>query len=68
MNTQQAQQAIRTNAIAKEIYRQIRASFDNVNVIWSWGIDEQRAMTYINMPSLALRVNGYIVPIMQFID
>ena len=60
MNAQTAQQAIRVNQIAKEIYRQIRASFDNINVIWSWGIEEQRAMGYNKMPSLALRVNGYM--------
>ena len=60
MNAQTAQQAIRVNQIAKEIYRQIRASFDNINVIWSWGIEEQRAMMYNKMPSLALRVNGYM--------
>ena len=57
---QQAQQAIRVNRIAKEIYRQLRASFNNINVIWSWGIEEQRAMMYNNMPSLALKVNGYM--------
>jgi hypothetical protein len=56
MNAQQ--QAIRTNEIAKEIYRQIKATF-NINVIWSWGIAEQRAMTYKAMPSLAFRVNGF---------
>jgi hypothetical protein len=59
MNAQQ-QQAIRVNQIAKETYRQLRASFNNVNVIWSWGIEEQRAMMYNNMPSLALKVNGYM--------
>jgi hypothetical protein len=56
MNAQQ--NAIRTNEIAKEIYRQIKATF-NMNVIWSWGIAEQRAMTYRNMPSLGFSVNGY---------
>ena len=55
---QQSQQAIRVNEIAKEIYRQIKATF-NINVLWSWGITEQRAMTYKNMASLGLRVNGY---------
>ena len=58
MNAQQHQQAIRVNEIAREIYRQIKATF-NINVLWSWGIAEQRAMNYKNMPSLALRVNGY---------
>ena len=57
MNTQQ-QQAIRVNEIAREIYQQIKATF-NINVLWSWGIAEQRAMTYRNMPSLGIRVNGY---------
>ena len=46
------------NQIATEIYRQIKATFD-ISVIWSWGIEEQRAMTYKNMPSLGLRVNGF---------
>ena len=58
MNTQQ-QQAIRVNQIATEIYRQLKAIFD-INVLWSWGIAEQRAMIYENMPSLGIRVNGYI--------
>ena len=59
MNTQQQQQqAIRTNEIAKEIYRQIKATF-NINVLWSWGIAEQRAMIYKDMASLGIRVNGY---------
>jgi len=58
MNATQTQQAIRVNEIAKEIYRQIKATF-NINVIWSWGITEQRAMIYKNMPSLGLRVNGF---------
>jgi hypothetical protein len=58
MNAQQHQQAIRVNEIAKEIYQQIRATF-NIEVLWSWDIAEQRAMTYKNMPSLGLRVNGY---------
>jgi hypothetical protein len=58
MNTQQHQQAIRVNEIAREIYRQIKATF-NMNVLWSWGISEQRAMNYRNMPSLGIRVNGY---------
>jgi hypothetical protein len=56
MNAQQ--NAIRVNEIAKEIYRQLKATF-NINVIWSWGIAEQRAMNYKNMPSLAFRVNGF---------
>jgi hypothetical protein len=56
MNAQQ--QAIRTNEIAREIYRQIQATFSNM-LLWSWGIAEQRAMTYENMPSLGLKVNGY---------
>jgi hypothetical protein len=55
---QQTQQAIRVNQIAKEIYRQIKATF-NLNVIWSWGIAEQRAMIFRDMPSLGLRVNGF---------
>ena len=58
MTAQQQQQVIRVNEIAREIYRQIKATF-NINVLWSWGIAEQRAMMYKNMPSLALRVNGY---------
>ena len=58
MNVQQTQQAIRVNEIAKEIYRQIKATF-NISILWSWGIEEQRAMTYKNMPSLALKVNGF---------
>ena len=33
---EQSQQAIRVNEIAKEIYRQIKATF-NINVLWSWG-------------------------------
>ena len=53
-----AQQAIRTNQIAREIHQQLKATF-NINVLWSWGIAEQRAMTYRNMPSLGFRVNGY---------
>jgi hypothetical protein len=57
MNKQQ--QAIRTNEIAREIYRQLKTIF-NINVLWSWGIAEQRAMIYNNMPSLGIRVNGYI--------
>jgi len=57
MNAQE-QQAIRTTEIANEIYRQIRASF-NLNVIWSWGIEQKRAITYRNMPSLSFKVNGY---------
>ena len=56
MNTQQ--QAIKVNEIAREIYRQIKATF-NINVLWSWGIAKQQAMTYKNMASLAFRVNGY---------
>jgi hypothetical protein len=56
MNAQQ--HAIRVNEIAKEIYRQIRATF-NFGVLGSWGIAEQRAMNYKNMPSLGLRVNGF---------
>ena len=58
MNTQQHQQAIRVNEIAREIYRQIKATF-NINVLWSWGIAEQRAMNFRNMASLGIRVNGY---------
>jgi len=58
MNTQQAQQALRVNEIAKEIYRQLKATFD-INVLWSWGFTEQRAITYRNMPSLRFSVNGY---------
>jgi len=58
MNVQQTQQAIRVNEIAKEIYRQIKATF-NISVLWSWGIEEQRAMTYKKMPSLGLKVNGF---------
>ena len=57
MSTQQ--QAIRVNQIATEIYRQLKAIFD-INVLWSWGIAEQRAMIYNNMASLGIRVNGYI--------
>ena len=56
MNTQQ--QAVRVKQIANEIYRQIKATF-NINVLWSWGIEEQRAMIYKEMPSLGIRVNGY---------
>ena len=52
------QQAIRTNQIAREIHQQLKSTF-NINVLWSWGIAEQRAMTYRNMPSLGFRVNGY---------
>ena len=58
MTTQQTQQAIRVNEIAKEIYRQLKATFD-INVLWSWGITEQRAMKYNNMASLGFWVNGY---------
>ena len=58
MNTQQ-QQAIRVNNIANEIYRQLKAIL-GINVLWSWGIAEQRAMMYNNMASLGIRVNGYI--------
>jgi len=58
MNTQQ-QQAIRVNQIANEIYRQLKAIL-GINVLWSWGIAEQRAMMYKNMASLGIRVNGYI--------
>ena len=58
MNAKQTQQAIRVNEIAKEIYRQLKATF-NISVLWSWGIEEQRAMTYKKMPSLALKVNGF---------
>ena len=58
MNTQQ-QQAIRVNNIANEIYRQLKAVL-GINVLWSWGIAEQRAMMYNNMASLGIRVNGYI--------
>jgi len=58
MNALQTEQAIRVNRIAKEIYRQIKATF-NVNVLWSWGISIQKAMIYRNMPSLGLKVNGY---------
>ena len=53
-----AQQAIRVNSIANEIYRQLKAIF-NINVLWSWGIAEQRAMIFQNMPSLGIRVNGF---------
>ena len=42
-----AQQAIRVNQVAREIYLQIKATF-NINVLWSWGIEEQRAMIYNN--------------------
>ena len=31
----------------------------NINVLWSWGIAEQRAMIYKDMASLGIRVNGY---------
>jgi hypothetical protein len=59
MYAQQAtQQAIRTNEIANEIFRQLKATF-NINVLWSWGISMQKAMIYRNMPSLGLGVNGY---------
>jgi len=58
MNTQQ-QQAMRVNSIANEIYRQLKAIL-GINVLWSWGIAEQRAMMYKNMASLGIRVNGYI--------
>jgi len=58
MNTQQ-QQAMRVNNIANEIYRQLKAIL-GINVLWSWGIAEQRAMMYKNMASLGIRVNGYI--------
>ena len=58
MNAEQTQQAIRVNEIAKEIYRQLKATFD-INVLWSWGFTEQRAITYRNMPSLRFSVNGY---------
>ena len=51
--------ALKVNQIAKEIYRQLKATF-NINVLWNWGIAELRAMTYRNMASLGLRVNGYI--------
>ena len=57
MNTQQ-QQAMRVNSIANEIYRQLKAIL-GINVLWSWGIAEQRAMMYKSMPSLGIRVNGY---------
>jgi len=57
MNTQQ-QQAMRVNSIANEIYRQLKAIL-GINVLWSWGIAEQRAMMYNNMASLGIRVNGY---------
>jgi len=57
MNTQQ-QQAMRVNSIAKEIYSQLKAIL-GINVLWSWGIAEQRAMMYKSMPSLGIRVNGY---------
>jgi len=50
--------AIRVNQVAREIYLQIKATF-NINVLWSWGIEEQRAMIFQNMPSLGIRVNGY---------
>jgi len=56
MNTQQ--QAMRVNSIANEIYRQLKAIL-GINVLWSWGIAEQRAMMYNNMASLGIRVNGY---------
>jgi len=58
MNTQQ-QQAMRVNSITNEIYRQLKAIL-GINVLWSWGIAEQRAMMYKNMASLGIRVNGYI--------
>jgi len=54
----QTQQTSRTNEIAIEIYRQLKATF-NINVLWSWGISGQKAMTYRNMPSLGFSVNGY---------
>jgi hypothetical protein len=51
------------NLIGQPIFKQIlnlvpRATF-NINVLWSWGIAEQRAMNFRNMPSLGIRVNGY---------
>ena len=54
----QTQQTSRTNEIAIEIYRQLKATF-NINVLWSWGISGQKAMIYRNMPSLRFSVNGY---------
>ena len=56
MNTQQ--QVIRTNEIAKEIYQQLKFIF-GMNTLWSWGMAEQRAMNFRNMPALGIRVNGY---------
>ncbi|MDL2297373.1 hypothetical protein LJC68_07100 [Bacteroidales bacterium OttesenSCG-928-B11] len=46
------------NHIAAEINSQIH-SLIPFNVIWSWGISEQKATQFNGMASLALKVNGF---------
>ena len=46
------------NQTASIIYEQINDCLP-LDVIWSWGISQQRAILFKEMPSLALKVNGF---------
>ena len=48
-----------TKQVAETIWQQILCTTDR-NVVWSWGVSTRYFLTHKNMPSLAIKVQGFL--------